>query len=94
MDLRSLLLAAALAVCLPANAASFIAQTRDGAHIELLDTKGVCLKQALSAIWVSPDATESIAGCWKLVGIRVFITFLDADSLDLLAGAFEQVEGI
>lgn len=92
MAYRILLAALILAGMPPAKAADFVAQTRDGAHVELLTIPGVCTGSALSAAWVSPDATERVAGCWKVAGRTVVMVFLDGDSLELPAGAFKALQ--
>jgi hypothetical protein len=81
-----LALVAALAtfVALPAVAAAvLVARTPDGTTITLTDEAGPCEGEAKKAVWTSADAKRKVVGCYVLTHRGAFVSFLDADRMDI-----------
>ncbi len=82
--MHALALALATLVGLPAAAAPIlVARTPDGTSITLTDEVGPCEGAAKKAIWSSADAKRKIVGCYVLTDRGAFVSFLDADRMDI-----------
>ncbi|MBI5721184.1 MAG: hypothetical protein HZC37_26230 [Burkholderiales bacterium] len=76
--------ALAASVPFPAAAAPIlVARAPDGTSITLTDEVGPCEGAAKKAVWTSPDAKRKVVGCYVLTDRGAFVSFLDADRMDI-----------
>lgn len=59
-----------------------VAESPDGARIELHDDAGICVGSARQAEHISKDG-EKILGCWIAVQATVTVSFLDGERANI-----------
>lgn len=73
--------------------AGVIAQVSEGpVRVELHDQTGYCARGAHLALWI--EGSESLTGCWRILGTVVQIAWSDADVTRIPAARFETMRGI
>lgn len=62
-----------------------VATSGDGATITLHGGAGICLGEALAAVWRPGhgSAAAPVPGCWLLVGEDVLVSFLDGERANI-----------
>jgi hypothetical protein len=92
--MRSILLPLLIATSAAQAAEPFaVATASTGATVTLHKDAGPCVNGALLAVWSSPDARETVPGCWVIRGASVSVSWLDGDRDDIPVTELRRVTG-
>ena len=90
----SVLAASVLCLAGPARAEMFaVAQSSDGARVQLYSVAGPCVGSARLAEHISSTG-EKTPGCWILAEGTVLVSFLDGDRGNIPVAHLKRVSGL
>jgi hypothetical protein len=91
--MRSILLPLLIATSAQAAEPFAVATASTGATVTLHRDAGPCVNGALLAVWSSPDARETVPGCWVIRGATVSVSWLDGDRGNIPVADLRRVTG-